>query len=259
MLRIMNLTQYIKQVAKKTATRTGVLIPPLPWDKTVVCGNNKDEKSNEVVITLHGLWRSVRAMQPLANYFHESGYTTVNIPYASFRHDLEDLAQLVIKEIQPWLDKGKKVHFVTHSLGGVVVKKLLDLLRAKDFRKIGRVVMLAPPHKGSEIVDWLKSSPLRPLKGVLGPAGEFLSSKCMAQERGELRSGVDAAVIMGEKSALPFFRSLLEASNDGIISVEKGKLLGVNYFKVVDSDHTFISSDQKVMKMVKCFIQTGEL
>jgi len=255
----MDLVEDIKRVTKKTSARTCVLIPPFPWDRPVVNEGDCSEKTNEVVVTLHGLWRSVRAMQPLANYLHEQGYTTVNVPYASFRHELEVLAELVREQIQPWLDQGKRVHFVTHSLGGVVLKKLIESMIDDDVIKVGRVVMLAPPHQGSEIVDWLKYSPMRPFRGVLGPASNFLSSQNMAREHGELRAGVEAAVIMGNKSALPFFKTLLDKPNDGIISVSKGRLLGVDFFTTVDADHTFIASNENVMKMVCDYIKHGSM
>ncbi len=244
MIYIMNLTQHVRRI--------GVLSPPLPWDKSKVDERNDEE----VVIMLHGLWRSVRAMQPMANYLSEQGFTTVNVPYASFRHDLDKLVRLVNEEIRPWVEQGKTIHFVTHSLGGVVLKRLLEL---SQIEKIGRVVMLAPPHKGSEIVDWLGSSPFRPITGVLGPAGEFLSSAQMAKYSADFPIGAEAAVIMGEKSAIPFFRKLLDASNDGIVSVEKGRLLGIKEFKVVDADHTFISSEPYVMQIVARFIQDGTM
>ena len=243
----MNLTQQVKRI--------GVLTPPLPWDKSQV----NEKRDQEVVIMLHGLWRSVRAMQPMARYLSEHGYTTVNVPYSSFRHDLDKLVSIVNEEIRPWIEKGQTVHFVTHSLGGVVVKRLLEKLELRQKEKIGRVVMLAPPHKGSEIVDWIRSSPLRSIKGVLGPAGEFLSSARMAMQSEEFPSDVEAAVIMGEKSAIPFFRKLLDASNDGIVSVEKGRLLGIKAFKVVDADHTFISSEPSVMQLTANFIDHGTL
>lgn len=230
--------------------RIGVLSPPLPWDKARVSGHN----DQEVVIMLHGLWRSIRAMQPMARYLTERGYTTVNVPYASFRHDLDKLVSLVAEEIRPWIEQGKTVHFVTHSLGGVVLKRLLELVHIE---KIGRVVMLAPPHRGSEIVDWILSSPLRTVKGVLGPAGEFLSSARMSEHSENFPPDVEAAVIMGDKSGIPFFRRLLDASNDGLVSVEKGRLLGIKEFEIVNADHTFISSDLSVMQLVANFIKLG--
>lgn len=243
----MKLTQQVKRI--------GVLSPPFPWDKSQVCEKNEQE----VVIMLHGLWRSVRAMRPMATYLSNHGFSTVNVPYSSFRHDLDTLVSVVNKEIEPWVKQGRTIHFVTHSLGGVVVRRLLEKLEESQIEQVGRVVMLAPPHRGSEIVDWLRSSRLRSIKGVLGPAGKFLSSEEMAKQSEEFPSGVEAAVIMGEKSAIPFFRKLLDASNDGIVSVEKGRLFGIKEFKVVHADHTFISSEPDVMELTARFIDRGTM
>lgn len=231
--------------------RLKVLAPPLPWDKPRV----KEGTKSEVVICLHGLWRSVWAMEPIANYLNKEGFTTVSVPYASFRYELEDIVESVRILVKPWLDQGKKIHFVTHSLGGVVLKHLLEHAMLDEEReKIGRVVMLAPPHQGSEIMDWLSNSPVR---HVLGPASDFLTSEKMSQHSQQFPADVEAAIIMGERSAIPFFRKLLDASNDGIVSVDKGHLLGIKEFKVVDADHTFIASEPDVLEMVSHFLSCG--
>lgn len=238
--------------------RLQVLAPPLPWDKPRVReGLAKSAHADQVVVCLHGLWRSVWAMEPMATHLNKEGFTTVNIPYASFRYELDEIVQRVRQQVQPWLDEGKQIHFVTHSLGGVVLKQLLENSLVDDEKKkIGRVVMLAPPHQGSEIVDWLRNSPVR---YVLGPAGEFLSTTSMEQHSRSFPEDIEAAVIMGEKSAIPFFRKLLDASNDGIVSVKKGRLLGIKEFKVVDADHTFIASEPQVYQLVQQFLESGKL
>jgi len=236
--------------------RLKVLTPPLPWDKPRVKeAKPESEHADEVVVCLHGLWRSVWAMEPIANFLNTKGFTTVSVPYASFRYELDDIVQSVRHLVQPWLDQGKQIHFVTHSLGGVVLRHLLEeALLVNEREKVGRVVMLAPPHQGSEIVDWLSKSPMR---HVLGPAGEFLTSDKMMQRSQQFPENIEAAIIMGERSAIPFFRKLLEASNDGIVSVEKGHLLGIKEFKVVDADHTFIASEPDVLEMIWHFLSIG--
>ena len=216
------------------------------------------EKNDKTYILSDGLWRSVSAMEPVAKAMHAQGFETVGVPYGSFRLGLDAIVSQVIGLLEPWLESGRKIHFVTHSLGGVVVKRLVETLLAEGSDiNFGRVVMLAPPHQGSEIVDWLSRSLVRRL---LGPAGEFLTSEKMQEPQDALNfpEEVEAAVIMGKSSALPLFRKLLEASNDGIVSVEKGKLYGIKEFKVVEADHTFISSEKQVIGMVERFIEFGQ-
>jgi len=205
----------------------------------------------DAVILLHGLWRSMWAMEPMAKYLHQQGYHTINVPYPSFRKPMEELTKIIHDALRLHGDN-RKVHFVTHSLGGVILRKLLNEL-ATD--QVGRVVLLAPPNQGSEIIDWC--SRCAPMRFSLGPAGMQLASEAI--DAPALPDKVDSAIIMGKQSAIPFFRKLLDEDNDGIVSVERGKVDGMNEFRVFNADHTFIASDPKVMQMTQHFLRTGKL
>jgi len=225
--------------------RIGVLRMPMPWHKPIVREHNAD-----AVILLHGLWRSVWAMEPMAKYLHQQSYHTINVPYPSFRKPTEELAEIIHEAIQ--IHGGKrKIHFVTHSLGGVLARKLLLMIPEEQ---TGRLVMLAPPNQGSEIVDW--ASQIKPLARTLGPAGIELGSNSIKAP--PLSDKVDSAVIMGNQSSIPFFRRLLDKENDGIVSVERGKIEGMDEFHILDADHTFIASDPRVMKITLKFLRDGK-
>jgi len=120
--------------------------------------------------------------------------------------------------------------------------------------RAGRIVMLAPPNQGSEIIDWALR--YKPLVNTLGPAGAKLGSNTL--EAPQLPNEIDSAVIMGKKSRIPFFRRLLDNDNDGIVSVERGKIEGMNEFHVMDTDHTFIASDPRVMELTLKFLREGK-
>lgn len=218
---------------------------PMPWHKPKVCAAEGD-----AVILLHGLWRSIWAMEPMANYLHQQGYHTINIPYPSFRKPMEELKEIIHNAMKRH-GGDKKIHFVTHSLGGVLARQLLDEIPADQ---AGRVVMLAPPNQGSEIIDWL--SHCGPLKLGLGPAGMQLGSDSI--EAPAIPQEIDSVVIMGKQSSIPFFRWLLDDENDGIVSVERGKIDGMNEFHVLETDHTFIASDPRVMAMTHQFLRDGK-
>ncbi len=227
---------------KKIINRWGVLRPPMPWHKPIV-----READGEMVILLHGLWRSIWAMDPLAKHLHQQGYHTINIPYPSFRKPIDELTELVHNTIR--LHAGKRrVHFVTHSLGGIITRNLLPIIPPEQ---TGRVVMLAPPNQGSEIIDWIEHCP--PLRSTLGPAGKALGTDHI--DAPPVPEHTDTAVIMGKRSSIPFFRTFLDAENDGIVSVQSGKVDGMNEFHVIDSDHTFIATEPEVMEMVQTFLQ----
>ncbi|WP_159434856.1 esterase/lipase family protein [Rubritalea squalenifaciens] len=234
--------------SKKVLRKLGVLRPPMPWHRPRV-----RRGGDETVILLHGLWRSVWAMEPMAQYLNGCGYQTINCPYASFKLSLSEMVEQFSHFVREQCKEAKKVHFVTHSLGGVVVRQLLQQLESD---KIGHVVMLAPPHQGSEIVDWLQSYNLH---RVLGPAGNFLSTSSMEALDTKLPDAIPVAVIMGKQSLLPFFRSMLDQQNDGIVSVERGQVAGTNQFEIIEADHTYISSNEDAMSMTEHFLRTGSL
>ncbi|MCP5535606.1 MAG: alpha/beta hydrolase [Akkermansiaceae bacterium] len=217
----------------------------MPWHKPRV-----READADAVILLHGLWRSLWAMEPMAKYLNDHGYHTINVPYPSFRKPMEELTG-IIHDAMTLHGGDRRIHFVTHSLGGVLARRLLRLLPPGQ---AGRVVMLAPPHQGSEIIDWVAQ--FKPLAMSLGPAGMQLGSGKI--DAPALPEAVDSAVIMGTQSAIPFFRKLLDQENDGIVSVERGKIDGMKEFQVLDADHTFIASDPRVMEMTLKFLRDGK-
>jgi len=189
------------------------------------------------------------AMDPMAAFLNGQGYHTVNIPYPSFRKPIEDIISQV-HDVIAEQETGRPVHFVTHSLGGIVTRQLLADLPPK---LTGRIVMLAPPNQGSEIIDWVARN--GPLRYTLGPAGMKLGSNTL--DAPILPKHIDSAVIMGQRSSIPLFRWLLDEKNDGIVSVERGKTPGLNEFHVVDTDHTFIATEPQVMEMTSNFLSEG--
>ncbi len=227
--------------------RLEMLTPPLPWDRP-----RRRMGDGPRVILLHGLWRGWHAMEPLARELHRAGFSTVNIPYPSTRLPLEILAERLRREIASSTEN-QPLHFITHSLGGI----LLRLMLASEVPWCtGRVVMLAPPNAGSEIVDWANHHP--PLQHLLGPAGAALGCEGILRDLPHLPAAIEAAVIMGKRSSIPFFRKLLRHDNDGIVSAENGRLPGLKGFSVIDADHTFIQLHPETLRLAIPFLKNGE-
>ncbi len=223
-----------------------MIVPPLPWDRP-----KWRNGGGERVVLLHGLWRSVHAMDPLARALTAAGFSTCNLPYPSTRMTVDALARRVREEIARFADGGP-VHLVTHSLGGILARKLLA---DEPPWTPGRLVMLAPPNHGSEIVDWSAHHPL--LRKFLGPAGRSLGCAGLPPTLPNPCPHVETAIIMGRRAVIPFFRKMLDPDNDGIVSAKLGQLPGARGFAVIDADHTFIQLHPECLRRVVPFLKSG--
>ena len=181
-------------------------------------------------------------MEAPACYLHDRGFETLNLPYSSFRQSMDEIVDHVARETG---SSSKRTHFVTHSMGGIVLRYL-----AKRYPELvtGNVVMLAPPNQGSEIIDWLEDSPLG--RFSLGPGGMSLSTHRLPREVPSFDGSHDVSVIMGRRNRLPIFDSLLVGENDGIVTVEGGRVEGVKRLEVVDAEHTFIMAEKFVLERI---------
>ncbi len=213
-----------------------LLIPPLPGQQSRWLEGEGDR-----VVLLHGLWRSVWAMEGVARFLNQEGFETLNVPYGSFFKEMDEIVDWVAEEVGR---SEKPTHFVTHSMGGVVLRHL-----AARYPELvtGKVVMLAPPNQGSEIVDWLEDSVFG--KMALGPGGLSLSTDKMREVPG-FSEDQEVMVLMGCQPRMPFFKALLGAENDGIVGVDGGRVEGLDGLEVFQADHSFIMSEEEVLARI---------
>lgn len=226
------------------STKLRLVRVPLPWHEPIV-----REAAGDRVVFLHGLWRSHHAMDDLADELHEQGYETVNLPYPSFRKGLDEIVENVVKQLG---DSKKTTHFVTHSMGGIVLRKL-----ANDHPEqvTGRVVMLAPPNQGSEVIDWMEDCSFA--QWALGPGGMALSTQEVLKKVPQLSGENEVGVIMGNEKNLRCFQPLLDGDNDGIVTVEGGMVEGVSELIVVPENHAFIMASPEVKDQILSFLEKG--
>ena len=166
---------------------------------------------------------------------------------------MEDLVERLAQEVEgSCAGEEESVHFVTHSMGGVLVRSYLSR-RSEAHR--GRVVMLSPPSQGSEIVDAFADSPL--LRSVLGPAAAQLAtdSTGISSQLGPVR--FDLGIITGDRSLNPLGSWLIPGPDDGKVGVDRARVEGAADFMVLPATHTFIMNRRDVAEEVVHFLRQG--
>ncbi|HAD32153.1 MAG TPA: alpha/beta hydrolase, partial [Methylophaga sp.] len=184
----------------------------------------------------------------------KAGYKVCNIDYPSRKHRIENLtSEFVVPEIQQCFgDVLTPLHFVTHSLGGIIVRQL-----AVEHQqiKIGRVVMLSPPNQGSEVVDKLGTWGL--FEWINGPAGKQLGTTEDAIPNQLGPATFELGIITGNRSINLILSTLIPGPDDGKVSIKNARLDGMQDFLVVEQTHPFIMANDTVQSQTLHFLQNG--
>lgn len=205
---------------------------------------------DECVVLLHGIGRSSRSMGKLEKYFDKAGYFVLNVDYPSTKMPIKELAKhvhgtLVTSKCQL---KGR-LHFVTHSMGGLVVRQLIAKHRPS---RLGRVVMLGPPNQGSQVADFWRHFFL--YRKLFGPAGQELTTG-HAQSSGKV--DFELGIIAGDRSIAPLSSMMIPGPDDGRVGVANTTLAGMKERVIVHATHTFMMRNQDVMNLAANFVSTG--
>jgi triacylglycerol lipase len=216
--------------------------------------NDVASSNGETVVVLHGLARTSASMSRMVRALEKAGYNVCNISYPSREHSIEVLtAQFVAPAVRACLsNKTDQAHFVTHSMGGVIVRQLAK--SATDLR-IGRVVMLSPPNHGSEVVDRLGQLSL--FRAINGPAGLELATREDSVPRTLGSASFDVGIITGSRTVNPFLSLLIPGEDDGKVSIESAKLEGMTDFCVMPATHPFIMKNKSVIEQTLAFLAKG--
>ncbi len=201
------------------------------------------------VVLLHGLGRTPASMWGAQAFLEMRGFATLNLAYPSRRASVDEHATRLAPRVRAFAEKlDGDVHFLTHSMGGLVAWALIARDRPKN---LGKVVMLAPPLGGSEIADFIASSPL--LRSLFGPAIDDLT--CSA-ERGPIDFPV--GVIAGDRTLNPLLSYFfLRGPNDGKVTVERTRLPGLADHISLPASHTLIAWDGDALRQAVVFFREG--
>ena len=212
------------------------------------------EEQSACVVLLHGLFRSSTAMKPLEWYLEYAGYQVVNQGYDSVSAPIEELAEYAVGEgIARCRDLGDlPVHFVTHSLGGVLVRQYSS---GHQLPAGSRVVMLGPPNQGSQVAEYYAS------QNMLGARRPVAIDQLGTGEQSlPLKLGpvnFQLGVIAGNLRNTTLLPGFPDEPSDGTVSVAEAVVPGMLDFLQMPVLHTFMIWNPLVWSQAVSFLRDG--
>ena len=201
---------------------------------------------------IHGLGRSNTAMSHLAEQLEDAGYQVYRVGYSSFATTPEEMIAEVTRQINDCCDDPeRRIHFVGHSLGGLMIRAYLE-----DYtpQQLGNTVLVGTPNRGTQVADRYQDNCfikfLMPAALALGTHDLSLPNQLAAPY---YPVGVIAGVKQGDNN-----EDYLPGLDDGLVPVESTKLDGMTDFVQLEIGHSMMRYDAEVAAQIVTFLQQGK-
>ena len=223
-----------------------------------------------LVFCVHGFLRTGASMAPAALALRRRGWDVEVVSQLNLHRTVPQLGDLLYARVMRSLDRRERsqgrvppVHFVTHSLGGIVARSALS---RHELPGPTRAVLLAPPNAGSRLARHMRDRVLRQPWGAFDPLGKLLpggDGQCADAGRPEACFGVIAGALPEGQGArwngFPGvgFRPDTGHGDDGKVAVDEARWDHACDFLVVPSGHAFIMNRPAVLRQVDFFLREG--
>lgn len=213
------------------------------------------EGDGDYVVLVHGLSWFRDTLKPAEKQLNALGYHTVHVHYASRKADIGEIVDERVRDAitEHCTDPNRKIHFVGHSMGGIMIRKYL---KSYETLNLGKVVLMATPNQGTELAEILKRS-ITPIRKVFGKAVEELGTTSNSLPNTLGAPNFEPGIIMGSLSAFPFLSPFVPGTDDGVVAVEAGKVERMRDFIVTPTNHCNIAREEEVLRQIAFFFVHG--
>ena len=208
-------------------------------------------QAQETVYFIHGFMRSASSMDKMADAFADQNCETHLWGYPSRKQTIEEHAQLLVTDLQHCAQQhpGQPIHFVTHSLGGIVLRAALNHPECPKEAQIGRAVLLAPPNQGSRFARHINRFGF--VRKILGKkSGKQLLNTKNFDHLGSFPKTTKVLIVSGTSGWNP----TIKEPNDGKVGISESKLSTPHTQITVNCGHAFIMRSDLVIAHAMHFI-----
>ncbi len=203
-------------------------------------------KNKEAIILVHGIWMKGIELLYLRFKLWRQGYRVYQFHYPSLFKTPEQNAEKLTQFVSE-VDEAV-IHFVAHSLGGIVVS---HMLKKYEMDKAGKVVLIGTPINGSVVATHLnKKSLLKYLLGKSNIKGLLGDGPCWGSKR-------PICVIAGTKKmgvGMLFASKEMQQQNDGTVNLSETRIKQADEFHAVPHSHFSMLWSADVAEKIKSFL-----
>lgn len=207
---------------------------------------------DKILVTLHGFMSNKTYMTLFEDEFKYDGWIVYPWSYPSEMKTIQEHGKSLITLLEFIVDKhpNQKINFITHSMGGLVLRSAINEPECPNEAKMGQAVLVAPPNQGTAYGRFLNK-----FKFFKEIAGDYAGRQLLTTEKGGFESlgqfpeSMKILVIAGTCG----FNPVILDFNDGKVGVEETKLSTPHEHITVFAGHSWISQSPLTVELAKAF------
>lgn len=213
------------------------------------------KSSGDYVILVHGFSWAKPPLRTLGRNLHEQGFHTIEIHYPIRSIPMSEVVQDYILPVvkEHCTDSNRRIHFVGHSMGCIMIRKML---KEHEIERMGRVVLLAAPNKGTEIASFFSRAPI--IRKMLGEAVHQVGTEPESVPNQLGAVDFSPGIIMGTRSDFPIVPAMIPGADDGVVRVDSGPVPGMAAFITLPTTHIRMPSTRAACTQTAHFLRTGK-